>query len=184
MHFPEVPCVGHFTGAEGVHAWPFTGERILEGGDIRRPFTGKWIPTGGCMHWPFTGKGILEGGTVRRPFTGEGIPTGGCMRRPCHQSTGQDRPQLLGACLAPGHRTGTPAAPPCAGPHVGGLATSPEGEHYCGGGEGAVPWCQLTGELKLTPARRRSARGRGCGVRGARTIRYRCRRPWPREGVT
>ena len=91
------------------------------------------------------------------------------MHRPCHQSTSQDRTQLLSACLPPEHRTGTPVAPPSAGPHVGGLATSPEGEHYCGGGLGAVPWCQLTGELKLTPARRRSARGRGFGVRGARS---------------
>ena len=98
--------------------------------------------------------------------------------------TVHEGPKNLSACLLPEHLTGTPVAPPSAGPHVGRLATSPEGEHYCGTGQGAVPWCQLTGELKLTPARRRSARGRGCGFRGARTIRYRCRRPWLREGVT
>ena len=107
---------------------------------MRRPFTGaEDIPAGRYTRRPFTGKGILEGGAVRRPFTGEGIPTGGCLRRPCHQSTGQDQTQLLSACLPPGHRSGIFVAPPSAGPHVGGLATSPEGEHYCGGGVGAVP---------------------------------------------
>ena len=184
MHFPEVPCVGHFTGV-GV---PTGGTRRghLPGWASRQEVPAVAIyrgedPDRRYRPWPFTGKGIPTGGAVRRPFTGEGIPTGGCLRRPCHQSTGQDQTQLLSACLPPEHLTGTPVAPPSAGPHVGGLATSPEGEHYCGNGQGAVLWCQLTGELKLTPARRRSARGRGCGIRGARTIKHRCRRPWLRE---
>ena len=36
------------------------------------------------------------------------ILTGGTMRQPCHQSTGQDRTQLLSACLPPGASHGHP----------------------------------------------------------------------------
>ena len=43
-------------------------------------------------------------------------------------------PSSCAPASPPEHRTGTPVAPPSACPHVGGLATSPEGEHYCGGG--------------------------------------------------
>ena len=60
---------------------------------------------------------------------------------------------LKSACIPSEHLTETSVAPPSAGPHVGGLATSPEGEHYCGGGgRRPVPWCLLTGEVNLTPA--------------------------------
>jgi hypothetical protein len=124
--------VGHFTREEGIPT-----SAIYRGGYpyrkvMRRPFTGvEGIPTGGCMRRPFYRSG---GYACVGHLPGEGIPKGGFIRRPCHQSTGQDQTKLLSACLHPEHRTGTPVAPPSAGPHVGGLATSPEGEHYCGGG--------------------------------------------------
>ena len=113
------PCVAIYRGrypAKAIYLGRYPARAV---GTRLRPFT-----AGGTRLRPFTG-----GGTRLRPFT-----EGGTRLRPCHQSTSQDRTQLLSACLPPEHRTGTPVAPPSAGPHVGGLATSPEGEHYCGGG--------------------------------------------------
>ena len=94
--------------------WPFTGaEGNPAGGCMRRPFTGAGdIPAGGCTRRPFTGKCIPTGGTRRGHLPGRGremsAVAGGTMRRPCRQSTGQDRTQLLSACLPPGSSHGHP----------------------------------------------------------------------------
>ena len=75
----ECACVGHFYRGGGYpwrevpHVGHLPESGSLEGGTIRRPFTGKRIPTGGCMHWPFT-----EGRYRLGPFTG-----GRYRLRPC-----------------------------------------------------------------------------------------------------
>ena len=77
MHFPAVPCVGHFSGAEGVHAWPVTGSRYPARAMYRRRYPARAIYRGEvpCVgHLPEVGtpRGRVHSSAI---FTGaEGIP--------------------------------------------------------------------------------------------------------------
>ena len=132
---PNCPPPG---GGLDIRWWKsYLFECALPGGTVRRPFY-RGVPTGGVRRGHLPGRGSWQEVPAVAIYRGEGgrgppwpygrgppwhdgrgppwhdgrgppwILTGGTMRQPCHQSTGQDRTQLLSACLPPGASHGHP----------------------------------------------------------------------------